>query len=82
MPMTPNTEQDWKAWRNLMWSEILTESVKFYMDCEYPHEHLFLFGVYSLRGWCYNLRKSPEMRTLGIFYSVSVTLIFFRKSLV
>ena len=27
MPMTPNTEQDWKAWRNLMWSEILTESV-------------------------------------------------------
>lgn len=32
MPMTPNTEQDWKAWRNLMWSEILTESVKSYMD--------------------------------------------------
>ena len=25
MPMTPNTEQDWKVWRNLMWSEILTE---------------------------------------------------------
>ena len=23
MPMTPNTEQDWKAWRNLMWSKIL-----------------------------------------------------------
>ena len=28
------TEQDWKAWRNLMWSEILTESVKSYMDCK------------------------------------------------
>ena len=34
MPMTPNTEQDWKVWRNLMWSEILTESVKSYMDCK------------------------------------------------
>ena len=32
MPMTPNTEQDWKVWRNL--SEILTESVKSYMDCK------------------------------------------------
>ena len=34
MPMTPNTEQDWKVWRNLMLSEILTESVKSYMDCK------------------------------------------------
>ena len=29
MPMTPNTEQDWKVWRNLMWSEFLTESEKY-----------------------------------------------------
>ena len=37
MPMTPNTEQDWKVWRNLMWSEILTESVKSYMAVSYTH---------------------------------------------
>ena len=31
MPMTPNTEQDWKVWRNLMWSEILTVSFQSFL---------------------------------------------------
>ena len=45
MPMTPNTEQDWKVWRNLMWSEILTESVKSYMDCKCLNDFCHLYKV-------------------------------------